>query len=533
MKGGGLDLDSTVSLRNVPELALRSAERFGDRVAVVDGDVCLTFREVKDQMVSVASSLVARGIQPGDRVGLWAPNSAVWITSALGILASGAWLVPVNTRFTPREVIPILSAVDAALLFVDDGFLGVQRLADLKHAAPTLRAIAEPVLLPGPGERTRPEWEAFLRGASAGHADEVHARMAKLGPDDVSDVMFTSGTTGTPKGVMLRHGTTLRAYTAINDSFGLGEGDRILIGLPFFHCFGYKAGWMLALLAGATSYPLAVFDGRKVMEMIGQHDITHLPGSPTMFWPLLDDPDRSTYDLSSLRVALLGGAFIPVELVRRLKQELGIETILSGYGLTETHAIISLSLPGDSPELVATTVGKVLDGLEVVTVDDDGRALPVGCEGELLVRGYTLMSGYYGDPAATDAAYSEGGWLKTGDVAVVDDKRYVRITDRKKDIYITGGFNVAPAEVENVLVGYDRISQVAVVGVPDDRMGEVGAAFVVPTVGATLTAEEVVAYGRERLANFKVPRHVHMVESLPTNPMGKVLKDVLRSSHSA
>jgi acyl-CoA synthetase (AMP-forming)/AMP-acid ligase II len=512
----------------IPAVALASSERFGGATAVVDGDITLSFTGVRDGMLAVGASLIARGVQPGDRVALWAPNSAAWICSALGILATGAWLVPVNTRFKSREVAYVLEKVDARDLVVDDGFLSGHQLDGLRADAPSLRAVADPILLPGPGQRSRPEWDAFLGlGAPVGPG-EVLDRIARLGADDVSDVIFTSGTTGFPKGVMLRHGASLRAYQAFNSSFGVTESDRVLIVLPFFHCFGYKAGWTVDLRTGATTFPVAVFDGPTVMAMIDRHRITHMPGSPTMFWPLLDHPRRSEFDLTSLRSVIIGGAFVPVELVRRLKRELGVETILNGYGLTENHAIVSISQPDDPPELVATTVGRVLDGLEVKVVDEAGDDAPLGTEGELLVRGYTHMSGYYGDPDATAAAFTDG-WLHTGDVGTVDADRYVRITDRKKDIYITGGFNVAPAEVENALSACEQISQVAVVGVPDDRLGEVGAAFVVPGPGQHLTRDDVIAYARVQLANFKVPHVVEIVDALPVNATGKVLKDELRA----
>jgi HIP---CoA ligase len=513
--------------QSIPAAALTSADRYGDACAIVDGDVQLSFQEVRDDMLDVAAALVSSGIQPGDRIALWAPNSAVWISSALGILASGAWLVPVNTRFKAHEVIHILDTVDATRLFVADGFLSGHQVESLRAEAPSLGALGEPVLMPGPGEWRRPEWDQFLALGTGPSRDEARQRINRLRPDDVSDVIFTSGTTGMPKGVMLRHGASLRAYQAFNRSFGVSEGDRALIALPFFHCFGYKAGWMIDLIAGATTYPLAVFDGVAAMEMIGRHRITHMPGSPTMFWPLLDHPRRSEFDLTSLRSVIAGAAFVPVDLVRRLKYELGIGTVLSGYGLTENHAIVSVSEADDPPELVATTVGKVLDGMEVKTVDTEGQDLPPGGEGELLVRGYAHMSGYYGDPAAT-AEVIVDGWLRTGDIGILDQSNYLRITDRKKDIYITGGFNVAPTEVENTLVGCKGIAQLAVVGMPDDRMGEVGVAFVVPAPGEILSPEDVIDFARQNLANFKVPQRVEIVDALPLNATGKVLKHELR-----
>jgi acyl-CoA synthetase (AMP-forming)/AMP-acid ligase II len=516
-------------ISNVPVIALAGAARFGDRLAVVDGNVALSFNDVRGQMLAVASALIAGGVQPGDRVVLWAPNSGVWITSALGVLASGAILVPLNTRFTAREAAQVWSVVDPRFLLVAETFLGEGLVSDLlSFTAGTRYPRSELVPLPGPGEASGPGWDAFLNGAADGGQSVVLERMARIAPDDVCDIIFTSGTTGSPKGVMLRHGATLRAYRAVNESWGVSEGDRVLIGLPFFHCFGYKAGWMIDLLAGATTYPLAVFDDEMLLQLIERHLITHLPGSPTMFLPLLDERRRSRHDLSSLRAVLVGGASIPVELVRRLKDELGIDRILSGYGLTESHAIISLSRPNDSPEVVATTVGKVIDGLEVRAIDADGRPVPTGAEGELMVRGFTHMTGYYGDADATAAAFTDG-WLHTGDIGSVDEQNYVRITDRKKDMYIVGGFNVAPAEVENVLCASPLIGQVAVVGMPDERLGEVGAAFVVPAPGRRVAPEDVVAYARDRLANFKIPRYVEIVDRLPMNPTGKVLKGELRA----
>jgi HIP---CoA ligase len=524
------DRAGLVVINSVPDVALASAARFGDRTAVVDGNVVLSFNDVRAHMLDTASALISSGIQPGDRVVLWAPNSAVWITTALGVLASGAILVPINTRFTAREAVQVCSVVHPSFLLVAETFLGEQLVSEL-HAstAGAPPPWGEIVTLPGPGRMAGPGWDRFLNRAGPSHLEHVALeRIRQIAPDDVSDIIFTSGTTGSPKGVMLRHGTTLRAYTAINESWGVRQGDRALIGLPFFHCFGYKAGWMIDLLAGATTYPLAVFDGEKLLHLVEQDLITHLPGSPTMFLPLLDERRRSDHDLSSLRAVLIGGASIPVELVRRLKDELGIERVLSGYGLTETHAIVSLSKPGDSPELVATTVGMVLDDVDVRTVDLDGQPLPAGSEGELMVRGYTLMTGYYGDAEATAAAFTDG-WLHTGDIGTVDENGYVRITDRKKDMYIVGGFNVAPAEVENVLCTSPLVGQVAVVGVPDERLGEVGAAFVVPAPGRRVEPDDVVAFARERLANFKVPRYVEIVDGLPTNPTGKVLKEELRN----
>jgi len=523
-------VDRIWSAPSIPAAVLAGVEQFSERPAIVDGARTLTFADVREEMLSVAASLIASGVKRGDRVAVWAPNSAVWISAALGVLASGAWLVPINTRFKAAEAAYVLETVDASYLFVADGFLGGHQLDELRLQSPDLRALKDPILVPAADEVDGAGWRAFLARGDTTARERARGRIAETGPDDVSDVIFTSGTTGMPKGVMLRHGASLRAFHAYGSVLGLREGDRSLIALPFFHCFGYKAGWMLDLLSGATTYPLAVYDGVRAMEAIDRHRITYLPGSPTMFWPMLDDPRRTEFDLSSLRCSVVGAAFVPVELVRRLQVEVGIDMVLTAYGLTENHAMVSICRPGDSPETISTTVGQVIDGVEVKVVDDDGRELPPRSEGELLVRGFAHMSGYFGDPAATAASFTDG-WLRTGDIGSLDESNYVRITDRKKDIYITGGFNVAPAEVENVLAACDRVGQVAVVGVPDDRLGEVGAAFVTPVNERTDTERQVLEFARTRLANFKVPRYVWIVDALPVNATGKVLKDELRTRH--
>jgi acyl-CoA synthetase (AMP-forming)/AMP-acid ligase II len=504
-----------------------NARRFATREAVVDGGVRLTFADVERDMSRVGAALLASGVAPGDRIALWAPNSASWIGAALGILAAGAWLVPVNTRFKGDEVAGILARTDARLLFTVDEFLGTHPLGMLRQVAPGHRASRDAVLLPGPGADDAPGWHDFLARGDDVPSTTLDAIVDAGTPDDVCDVLFTSGTTGTPKGVMLRHGASLRGYEVFAAHFGLDAGDRYLVPTPFFHCFGYKAGWMIGLLRGATTYPLAVFDPGAVLAMVERFGVTHLPGPPTLFTALLDDLRRDAHDLSTLRHAIVGAASVPEPLVHRMREELGIASILSAYGLTENHALVSLTDADAPPDVVATTVGRPLPEVEVRVVDDELHDVAEGAEGELLVRSPYLMSGYYEDPAAT-ALVVVDGWLRTGDVGAFDARGLLRITDRKKDLFIVGGFNVAPAEVEQVLLGLAGVAQVAVVGIPDVYFGEVGAAFVVPTPGVTLGADQVVAYAREHLANFKVPRHVEFVDVLPTNATGKVLKDELR-----
>ena len=514
--------------RSIPRMALASAERFGDEVAVIDGDERISFREIEDRMIAVGRSLLAKGIEPGDRVALWAPNSAGWITTALGILATGARLVPLNTRFKGQEAAYILRQCGARGLICVDGFLGIRYLDMLRDADPSLPTLSTVVHLQGPELEGATSWDEFLaRGAAVDEA-RLRRQIEAIQADDGSDVLFTSGTTGHPKGAMLRHGTSLRCYEDYNRTYQLGPGDRILIVTPFFHCFGYKAGWMVSLMAGAASVPVAVFEPEAALKTIERLRITHTAGAPTMFWALLDHPTRPQRDLSSLRRAMASAAYVPLELIERMKSELGIEQPLTGYGLTEAHAIVSKSVPDEPLEIVSNWSGQVLDDVEVRIVNDEGADVPLGDRGELLVRGYNLMDGYFGDPEATASVIDAEGWLHTGDIAYMNAERYLKVCDRKKDMYVTGGFNVAPAEVEALLMEWDAISACAVIGMADPRWGEVGRAFVVPSEGTKLASDDVIEYARAHMANYKVPREVHLVDALPLNATGKVMKDALR-----
>jgi acyl-CoA synthetase (AMP-forming)/AMP-acid ligase II len=511
----------------IPKMVRANAERFGTADAVVDGERRLSFATVADEMRSVAAGLISAGIQRGDRVAIWAPNSAAWISAALGIYAAGAWLVPLNTRLKGLEASYILEKTDVRALFAADGFLDNDYTGALRDAAPHLRALRHTVQLPFPGAATAPGWVDFLASGGGIAPDQIEDAIEAGHQNDVSDIIFTSGTTAAPKGVMLRHGASLRGYEVLANRLGLGAGDRYVIPTPFFHCFGSKAGWMISLMTGAVAFPQSVFDAGAVLDLIARERITHMPGPPTMFSALLDHPRRVEFDLSSLRHAFVGATSIEPGLIGRIREELGVGAILAAYGLTENHALVSLTAPDDPADIVATTVGRPLPDIEVRVVEDDGTDLPTGQQGELLVRSPFAMSGYFGDEELTAKAMA-GGWLHTGDVGTIDDRGYLRIIDRKKDIFIVGGFNVSPAEVEEALLEMEGIAHVAVVGTADDYFGEVGAAFVIVEEGAHLLAEDVIAFARARLAGYKVPRRVQIVESFPLTATGKVLKNELR-----
>ena len=509
----------------IPRLLLAAAQRFADRSAVEEGEVQLSFRELSDAALQATRSLLALGIEPGDRVAVWAPNEWEWIVAALGTQCAGAVLVPLNTRLKGGEAGYILRKSGARLLFTRGDFLGVNYVEAL--AGEEIPALERIVVLREEATGAQ-RWPAFLaEGVGLPEANALE-RARAVGPDDLADILFTSGTTGQPKGAMTAHAQNLRAFEVWSGLAGLREGDRYLVVNPFFHSFGYKAGWLSCLMRGATCLPEAVFDASEVLERIGRDRITVLPGPPTLYQSLLAHPEREKYDLSSLRLAVTGAAAVPVEMIHRMRDELGFETVLTAYGMTETSGMISMCRPEDDPETISATSGRAIPGIEVRCVDEQDREVPRGEPGEVLVRGYNVMRGYLDDPEQTAATIDPEGWLHTGDIAVMDERGYLRITDRIKDMFITGGFNCYPAEIENLMFGSGQFAQVAVIGVPDERLGEVGMAFVVPAPGHEPTPESVIAWCRKNMANYKVPRVVEVVEELPVNASGKVTKFVLR-----
>jgi HIP---CoA ligase len=523
-------LTETISAAVTASIAARP-----DLEAVVTPGRRVTYREL-GELVSISTrAMMAAGVEQGDRVAIWAPNSLDWIVAALGAQSAGAAIVPINTRFKGEEAAYVLSASKATMLVTMIGFLGTDTVGMLRPAETRLPHLRRIVLLGGsasaektPNDAEVEHWQTF-----AARADEVSAAVASerqrsVRPTDTSDILYTSGTTGRPKGVVMTHGQTVRQFREWCKFAGLLPGDRYLIVNPFFHMFGYKAGWLASLLQGATIVPVPVFEVPTVLSLVETERITVLPGAPTLYRSILDHPDRNRFDLHTLRVAVTGAADIPVALIREMRAELPFRSILTGYGLTEAGTCTG-SRPDDDAETIATTAGRAMPDLEIVIADSERQEVARGVTGELLVRGYSVMQGYIDDPEATAAAIDDRGFLHTGDLATMDDRGYVRIVGRLKDMVIVGGFNVYPAEVENTLLAHDAIGQVAVIGVPDDRMGEVAMAYVVPAPGRSVEPAAIIAWARERLANYKVPRHVVAVAELPINATGKVTKDELRA----
>lgn len=504
---------------SIAGLVRSAAERYGTAEAVVDGRTRVSYEELGERVERAAAACLAAGVERGDRVAIWAPNTLDWIVSALGAVTAGAVLVPLNTRFKGAEAAYVLSRSRAKLLFVTGTFLGTSYVASLRRAGVELPDLERVVVLADAAPEDYTTWKDFLAEGEAVSSAEVRARSATIDSAAPSDIIYTSGTTGAPKGAVITHAQTLRCYGIWSELAGLREGDRYLIVNPFFHTFGYKAGIIACLMRGAVMVPQSVFNVDTALANIAAERISVLPGPPTLHQSLLDHPARSSYDLSALRLVVTGAAVVPLRLVERLRGELGVGTVLTAYGLSEASGIVTMCRRGDPADVIATTSGRPIPDTEV----------RLSAAGEVLVRGHNVMSGYFEDAEETARAVDADGWLHTGDVGVLDDAGNLRITDRIKDMFIVGGFNAYPAEIEQLIGLHPDIADVAVIGVPDPRLGEVGKAFAVRRPGARVTADDLIAWARREMANFKVPREVEFVEELPRNASGKVVKGVLRS----
>ncbi|MFN8089723.1 MAG: FadD3 family acyl-CoA ligase [Mycobacterium sp.] len=522
-----------------PEVLDRMARELGAHDALITDDHRFSYAGLRNEVRQAAGAMISLGIEPGDRVALWCPNTWHWVVACLATHYAGGVVVPLNTRYTAPEAADILVRSRARLLVGMGEFLGFDRVADLDRAAlPELRTVVRvPVdggLNVGTDEIT---WDVFIAGGRISDS-AIDARAAAVGPDDVSDILFTSGTTGRSKGVLCSHRQSLSASKAWAACGEITSTDRYLCINPFFHNFGYKAGILACLQTGATLIPQLTFDPLQTMAMVARQRITVLPGPPTIFQTLLDHPARSEHDLSSLRFAVTGAATVPVVLIERMQNELDFDIVLTAYGLTEATGFGTMCRTDDDAVTVASTCGRPIADFELRidrTLSEEARSNGAGSNGtgsngtgEVLLRGPNVMLGYLDDPEATAAAIDADGWLHTGDVGSVDAAGNLRITDRLKDMYICGGFNVYPAEVEQVLARIDGVTEVAVIGIPDNRLGEVGKAFVVTRPDISLDESAVVEHARDHLANFKVPRSVSFLTALPRNAGGKVVKPLLR-----
>jgi len=514
--------------RTTPAALDHIARALPDHDALIADGNRFSYARLREEVRRAAAALIALGVTPGDRVALWSPNTWHWVITCLGTHYAGGVLVPLNTRYTASEATDILSRSNAKVLVGMGRFLKTDRLTELDRGAlPGLRHVVRIPVQDGDAQAAA-SWDDFIAAGASTTTAEIDTRAAAVGPDDLSDILFTSGTTGRSKGVLCAHRQSLAGPAAWAACGQMTADDRYLCINPFFHNFGYKAGILACLQTGATLIPQLTFDPAGALAAIEEHRITVLPGPPTIYQTLLDHPDRDRHDLSSLRFAVTGAATVPVVLVERMQSELDIDIVLTAYGLTESGGFATMCRADDDAVTVATTCGRPIADFELRLGTAGGAS--DSDSGEVLLRSANIMLGYLDDPEATAAAIDDDGWLHTGDVGTVDAAGNLRITDRLKDMYICGGFNVYPAEIEQVLARLDGVADVAVIGVPDERLGEVGRAFVVRRPGwdEAIDEQKVLDYAREHLANFKAPRSVAFTDRLPRNPSGKVVKHELK-----
>lgn len=514
----------------IPQMVDHVARRYGTKPFCVAEDGRVTsFAGFAKRVASVGVQLLDLGIEQGDRVAMLAPNSCEWMIAATAAMSIGAVMVPINTRFKGPEIRYVLEKARVSVVFTVESFLGTHYIDMIIEACGGN----------GKGRPTAdlPHLKAIVALDSQGFAPEEHSQAdkfrfdtaaSKVTADTTADILFTSGTTGRPKGAMHSHGQGLWMTGLWNESNDLTDADRTVLVNPFFHSFGYRSGWVSALTAGMTIYPLATFDPAKMLELIERERITQLSGAPTIFFSLMEHPDFATRDISSLRSGHTGGAKTPPDIIKAGYEKFGFDIFLTSFGQTESTAVISTNRAGDPLDAIISTVGRPIPRLEVRIVDPEGNAVVQGERGELLVRGPNVMQGYFEDPEQTAKTIDADGWLHTGDVAALDEEGRLRILDRLKDIVIVGGFNAYSVEIELMLADHPAIADVAIIGVPDERMGEVTGACVVLKPGQVLDLATLSAWCRDRMANYKVPRHLYLFDDLPRTPLGKVQKFELR-----
>ena len=504
----------------IPALIKHQAEKFGSKPALISDHETISFLELDKLSTNIATHLIDLNILPGDRVAIWAPNMNEWVLAAIAIHKVGGVLVPINTRMKGREAAYILNNSESKILFSLKTFLGTDYFKLLENE--NLSYLKYQISF----DETEATDSKIL--FSTLKENTLDVQLPEVIETDMADIIFTSGTTGKPKGVISSHLQNIKVFDYWSTYIGLNENDRYLIVNPFFHTFGYKAGWLASVMRGVTAYPCPVFDADQIIQIINKEKISMLPGPPTLYQSILTSQLIETMDISSLRLGVTGAASIPIQLIKDMKETLGFETVITAYGLTESTGVVTMCTPDDDYETIATTSGCAIADVEVKCVNQDNQEVPAGEPGEILVRGYNITQGYFNNEEATQEAIDSDGWLHTGDIGILDTNGYIKITDRSKDMFIVGGFNAYPAEIENILCDHPAISQAAVIGIEDERMGEVAKAFVILKPNQDLDTESLLQWSKDNMANYKVPREVEFVRELPTNAAGKIMKYLLK-----
>jgi fatty-acyl-CoA synthase len=504
----------------------------GDREAVVSIQQRLrfTYAELRDGADRVARSLIALGVRAGDRVGIWSPNRAEWVLTQYGTAKAGAILVNVNPAYKTQELSFILDRSGVSVLIVARGFRATDYVAMLEEVRPALPGLREVIVLGEASEPWATPWDGFLARAEEVSPDALRERGATLDVDDPINIQYTSGTTGMPKGATLSHHNILNNGFFVGEREHLGPEDRICVPVPFYHCFGMVLGNLAALTHGSCIViPGESFDAGACLASVQAERCTALYGVPTMFIAELEHPDFDAFDLSTLRTGIMAGSPCPVEVMKRVIDRMHLTEVTICYGMTETSPVSFQSLSDDDLDRRVSTVGAIHPHVEAKVIDPStGRTLPRGEPGELCTRGYLVMLGYWNDPNATREVIDRARWMHTGDLALMRDDGYVNIVGRIKDMVIRGGENIYPREVEEFLLTHPKVADAQVIGVPDERYGEELCAWVRPKAGAELSGEELRIYGKGKIATYKIPRYVRVVDDFPTTVTGKIQKFRMR-----
>jgi fatty-acyl-CoA synthase len=515
-------------MRTLSKVLSDTTAEFPRRNAIIDENGSLSYEQLNVRVDRLARGLIELGVKKEDKVGLWMPNVPEWIVVYFAVARIGAVVVPMNTRYKSHEVQYILENSEATTLFMVDTFVGIDYRAMINEMRSKLPNLKHVIVA---GEKGR-DMNSFneVEDIGAAHLGDkkLAEREALCDPQDNVFILYTSGTTGNPKGAMLSHHNIAENAKQVTGVLHTTEKDVFLLPVPFFHCFGCVMGIMGSITWGASIVPMTIFKAKEALALVEKEHVSVLYGVPTMFVLELEEhrkgkEDGSTYDVSSLRTGIMAGAPCPVEVMKGVLEELHCNVSIA-YGLTEASPVITMTRFDDSIERRVETVGRALPGIEVKISDDDRQPVAASETGELSCRGYNVMLGYYKMPDKTAAAIDKDGWLYSGDLATMDEEGYVKIVGRKKDMLITGGFNVYPAEIEEYLFTHPKVQNVSVVGIPDKVMGEVAVAYIIPREGMTIDPQEIVDYCVGEIANFKVPRYVAIVDEFPMTQSGKIQK---------
>jgi fatty-acyl-CoA synthase len=528
----------------VGELLEVQAKKYPEHEAVVyaDRDLRMNYREFNMLCRKAARGLMKLGVKKGEHIAAWSSNTPEWVVSQFATGKMGAVLVTVNTNYRTAELEYLLKQSDSTTIILMEQFKDASYIDMVYEIVPELKT-SEPGKLESStlpylknvivmGEKRFPgtySWQDILDMADDVTEEELDEQMATLEQNEVINMQYTSGTTGFPKGVMLTHSNIVNNAYNVANAMKLTDQDRLCIPVPFFHCFGCVMGTLACATVGATMVPVQEFSPKAVLETVEKEKCTALHGVPTMFIAELNDPEFEKYDLSSLRTGIMAGSNCPIEVMKAVNEKMGAKEITIAYGQTESSPVITQTRTNDPLELRVETVGKAFPEVEVKIVKPGTmEEVPRGVQGELCTRGYHVMDGYYKNPDATREAIDAEGWLHTGDLAVMDENGYCRVTGRLKDMIIRGGENIYPREIEEFLYRHPKVLDVQVVGIPDSVYGEEVMAWIILKDGESATADEIKEYCKGKISKHKIPRYLEFTESYPMTASGKIQKFKLR-----